>query len=875
MANGTSTSPLMRQYHALKEQAPDALLLFHLGDFFEFFYDDAIVAARDLEITLTSRNKEKGEPVPMCGVPVRAVDNYIAKLIAKGHNVAVCKQVEAPSKAKKLVRREITRIITPGTASDLNLLKSDENNYLAALSPREDVTGLAYVDVSTGEFRMTEVEPDEVDGALETLGAREILVASAGPLFGPNGDGRRPAYTEIDGWAFDPDYTERLLREHYGLHSLDGLGAGGGSAAACAAGALLHYLRETQKASLNHLDRPRFYRRRDWMILDPVTVRNLELVEPLFGGPANSTLLSVVNRAETPMGARLMRQWLLRPALDRTEIEARHSAVDELETQTITRTEIGRELGKVLDIERLLARVTLGSASPRDVVGLGVSLKCLPMLRGLTGQLHSDRMRALLERMDELADVRDAIVLKLSDSPPPSISDGGVIAAGVDAELDELREISKNSRGYIAKLEQRERERTGISSLKVRHNNVFGFYIEISKANAALAPPDYDRKQTLVNAERFTTPELKEYELKVVDAEDRIATKERALFDAVRAAVAAQAPRIRQTASAIGELDVLYSFAVVAAEYDFSRPQINDGGELQICAGRHPVIEKLAQEEGVERFIPNDVYLNRTDHSIAVITGPNMGGKSTYLRQTALIAILAQMGSFVPARQARLPILDRIFTRIGAGDNLASGRSTFMVEMTETSQILNTATADSLILLDEIGRGTSTFDGLSIAWSVIEHIHSQTRAKTLFATHYHELTELADLLSGVVNLNVSVKESGERIIFLRKVEPGKADRSYGIEVARLAGLPLTVVERAREVLRKHELREASLSEELSTEPRSLPQQQSIFEADPTGVLDELRSLNVDELKPIDALALLDQLRRRVEHLEHVRQEASA
>jgi len=868
MSKSPSQTPLMRQYHAAKKQAPDALLLFHLGDFYELFFQDAIVAARDLDITLTSRNKdkEKGEPVPMCGFPCRAADGYIAKLIEKGHRVAVCEQVEDPKTTKKIVRREVTRIITPGTASDLNLLKAGENNYLAALVDRGDRSGLAYVDVSTGEFRMTELPVEEAEGALDSLGVREVLVPGAGPLFdgfSTNGQGARRLATEVDAWVFDNDYAERLLREHYRLHTLDGLGAGEGDAALASAGALLHYLRETQRASLGHLDRPGFFRRRDWMTLDPVTVRNLELVEPLFGGSAKSTLLSVVNRTETAMGSRLLRQWLLRPALDREEIEARQGGVSELVASTITRTEIGRELSHVHDIERLLARVTLGSATPRDVVALGQSLKCLPMLRALVGQLDCARMRELLSQLDELADVRETVLGTLSEKPPASLADGGVVAPGVDAELDELRELSTNSRGFIASLEQRERERTGIASLKVKHNNVFGFFIEVSKANRALVPDDYDRKQTLVNAERFTIPELKEYERRVVDAEDRILEKERAIFEQVRSSVAAEALRIRTAAGAIAQLDVLHALALVAAEQDYVRPDFNDDGELQIAAGRHPVIEKLADEEGGDRFTPNDVYLNGTSHLIGVITGPNMGGKSTYLRQTALITVLAQIGSFVPARQARLPIVDRIFTRIGASDNLAQGRSTFMVEMTETSQILNTATERSLILLDEVGRGTSTFDGLSIAWSVVEHLHQKTRAKTLFATHYHELTELADLLSGVTNLHVSVKESGDRVIFLRKVEPGKADRSYGIEVARLAGLPLEVVSRAREVLKKHEQREISVSEDLSVEERSRLEQQSIFEADPTGVLDELRSLNLDELKPIEAMMLLDRLKSRV------------
>jgi DNA mismatch repair protein MutS len=865
MPKDLPSTPLMRQYHAIKEQVPGALLLFHLGDFYELFYDDAIVASRDLQITLTSRNKEKGDPVPMCGVPVRAADGYIAKLIEKGHRVAVCEQVEDASKTKTIVRREVTRIVTPGTASDLNLLDSGKNNYLAAVVERKDRAGLAYVDVSTGDFRMTEVALEDVEATLETLGVRELLAPSAGPLFPAaktNGSHRR-LRTEVEPWTFDFDYGQRLLLDHYRLHSLDGLGAAGSHAAISAAGALLHYLRDTQKSALTHLDRPSFYRRQEWMALDPVTCRNLELVEPLFGGSPKSTLLHSIDQTATAMGARLLRQWLLRPALDLDEIEARLGGVEELAAQTITRTEIRRELGSVLDIERLLARVTLGSATPRDVRSLGDSLRCLPMLRGLVRQLKSARMLGLLARMEELADVRDRIVNTISETPPMAISEGGVIAKGVDAELDELREISRSSRGFIARLEAEERKRTGIGSLKVKHNNVFGFYIEVSKANLDKVPENYDRKQTLVNAERFITPELKEYEGKVFDAEERIQAKERALFDEVRTATAAEGQRVKATAAAIAELDALHGLALTAAERDYVRPSFSSSGEIQICAGRHPVIERLADEEGVDRFIPNDVYLNDTDHLVALITGPNMGGKSTYLRQIAQIAILAQMGSFVPARKATLPVLDRVFTRIGASDNLAQGRSTFMVEMTETSQILNTATPRSLILLDEIGRGTSTFDGLAIAWAVVEHIHHKTRAKTLFATHYHELTELAELLDGVFNLHVTVRESGEKVTFLRKVETGKADRSYGIEVARLAGLPPQVVERARAVLKTHERKETAVTEELSAPLEPQPLQVSIFPGGSGGVLAELESLNLDEMKPIEALSLLHEWKAKL------------
>ncbi len=858
----------MRQYHSLKQQKPDHLLLFRLGDFYELFYEDAVVASRDLEITLTSRNKEKGEAIPMCGVPAHSVDGYINKLIIKGHRLAIADQVEEAQQGKQLVRREITRIITPGTTSDPKLLEAGQNNYLAAVAAKGDRAGLAYVDISTGQFRMTEIEASGVDAALAEIGAKEVLQASAGPLFAEDSSGSQSGAnymrTEIESWVFDVDYSQRTLSSHFKLHSLDGLGAAGHPAAVAAAGAILHYLRDTQRAALQHIEPPNYYTQHNWMVLDTVTVRHLELVEPLFGGEAASTLLRIIDKTQTPMGKRLLRHWLLRPSISREEIESRLDGVQELTRQTIRAAEIRQQLAKILDIERLLAKVTLGSANPRDLVGLGSSFKSLPVLRTLISELLSSRMLHLHEHFDELADLCDTILLTLADEPPFKLSEGGVIREGIDAELDELRGIRQNSRAYIAQIETRERERTGIHSLKVRFNNVFGFYIEVSKANLAAVPADYDRKQTLVNAERFITPELKEYETKVLQAEEKILEREKARFEEVRAAVAAEAQRIRSSAATVAELDVLRGMAQIATECDYVRPVFNSGGVIQIAAGRHPVVERLADTYNSERFIPNDVYLNDSDHLLAVITGPNMGGKSTYLRQTALIAILAQMGSFVPASSATLPVIDRIFTRIGASDNLAMGRSTFMVEMTETAEILNTATAKSLILLDEIGRGTATFDGLAIAWAVVEHIHSRTRAKTLFATHYHELTELAELLTGVANLHVSVKESGDQIVFLRKVEPGKADRSYGIEVARLAGLPLDVVERARAVLARHEEKEYSVSEELASELPPSPVQTSIF-PDPTehGIAEELQALDLNALRPIEALTLLEKWAERL------------
>jgi len=865
-----ASTPLMRQYNNIKQQVPHALLMFRLGDFYELFYEDAVIAARDLEITLTSRNKEKGTAIPMCGVPYHAADGYIARLIQKGHRVAICDQMEDPRFAKKLVKREITRVVTPGTAMDANLVRSRENNYLAAVArgaaPAPGRWAVAHVDLSTGEFRVTEMEHSEVAAALEQLGAREALFPSALPLTaGQENSGTRFVRTELEDWIFSADYAGRVLRDHFKLHSLDGCGLAGRGAAVGAAGALLHYLRDTQRAALDHLDRPAYYDRADSMVLDAVTVRNLELIEPLFaadaGGPAQATLLAVVDQTLTGMGGRLLRQRLLRPSMDRGEIEQRLDAVAELWQQTILRAELRKQLAGILDLERLLAKVTLGSATPRDLLALGLSLQKLPALAGQVPDLPS-RLRSIVNRIDQLPDVANLILEAIADEPPLSITDGGTIRAGFNPELDELRDLSLNGRQYIAQIEARERQRTGIQSLKVRFNNIFGYYIEVTRANLHLAPADYERKQTLANAERFTTPELKDYERKVLDAEEKILALEKDLFADVRQRAAAQAQRIRATAAAIAELDVTASLAQVAAENHYQRPTFSEGGEMRIIAGRHPVIERL-QDQETGRFIPNDLYLNDSTALIAIITGPNMGGKSTYLRQAGLISILAQMGSFVPADSATLPVIDRIFTRIGASDNLARGRSTFMVEMTETAVILNTATPRSFIVLDEIGRGTATYDGLALAWAVVEYIHARTRAKTLFATHYHELTDLAEQLSGVRNLRVSVKEAGDHIIFLRKVEPGKADRSYGIEVARLAGLPLAVIARAREVLKLHEGAEQVLTEELARSEEQGPVQIQLFEPVGYNIAERIRGLNLDELRPIDALQLLSELQKEL------------
>ncbi len=866
-----ASTPLMRQYAAIKKEHPSALLFFRLGDFYELFFEDAVLASRELQITLTSRNKEKGMAIPMCGVPYHAAEGYIAKLIRKGFKVAICDQMEDARLAKKLVRREVTRVITPGTAADSSL-GSEENNFLAAVTQSGDRAGFAALDLSTGEFRATEFRGDEaakrIQDELQQLRPKEVLYASSLPLF--EREARQGfAETPLDDWIFAADHAIPLLENHFGVMSLEGFGLAGKPAATAAAGAILHYVRSTQRGSLEHVDRIGFYERQNCLVLDAVTVRNLELIEPMFtasfsGSEAGFTVFRAIDATVTPMGKRLLRAWLLRPSIDVTEIQSRLDAVAAQIKNTVVREELRRSLSGILDLERLLSRVTLETANPRDVLALSASLAKIPSALGSLDKFETARLKTLSRLTDPLNDLRTQIDRTIIPEPPISLSDGGVIQNGIHAELDELRSLSRNSKQFVAQIELRERERTGIGSLKVKFNSIFGYYIEISKANLHLAPADYERKQTLVNAERFTTPELKEYESKILDAEEKIVQIERQLFAELRARIAGEARRIRQTALALAEVDVLAGLAHIAALRNYSRPEFDGSQDIEIVEGRHPVIEMQEMTGGTDRFVPNDLYLNSTTHSVLILTGPNMGGKSTYLRQTALIVILAQMGSFVPARSARLGITDRVFTRIGASDNLARGRSTFMVEMTETAAILHTATAHSLVLLDEVGRGTATYDGLAIAWAAVEYIHARTKAKTLFATHYFELTELAEQLPGVKNYHVSVKETGGGVVFLRKVEPGAADRSYGIEVAKLAGLPNEVVERAREVLAEHENMEMRLQRGLSSNVADRPAQLTIFTPLSQPVLEKLREVDLNHLTPLEALNLLAELKKQIE-----------
>jgi len=899
----------MQQYNAVKGRYPHALLLFRLGDFYELFYEDAMIASRELRITLTSRNREKGQPIPMCGVPYHAADGYIARLIRAGFKVAICEQMEQPGPGKKLVRREVSRVITPGTATDVAVLDARENNFLAAVAQEASgrqgqVIGLALVDLSTGEFLATEFEGEraeqELRDELQLLRPRETLLPRPAQLFETAKntllDGAGGVETRLEDWTFQRDYAERILREQFGVAELTGFGLDAHLQAMCAAGAVVHYLRENAARgddapsveALQHLDRIRYYQQQDALVLDPVSVRNLELLAPIFteetktSGP--TTLIAALDATVTGMGARLLRSWILRPLIDVDAIDARLDAVQHLLKQTVVRGEIRKELRGIQDLERLTSRITLGLATPRELLALRKSLAQLPVIREFTvdnlparvsdktdhpGELRESRtglLGELHEQIDELVDVRELLERAVADEPPAVASEPGVIRQGYNAELDELRNLSSGSKQIIASMEERERKRTSINSLKIRYNQVFGYYIEISKPNLHLAPPDYERKQTLVNAERFTSPELKEYERKILAADERIAEIEWQLYVDVRSSVAGKAARLRKTAAAIAKLDVLAAFAKLAADRNYVRPEFNATGELLIIGGRHPVIEELLKQKG-ERFVPNDLCFEPGRQQLLLITGPNMGGKSTYLRQTALLILMAQMGCYVAARQAKLPVTDRIFTRIGASDNLARGRSTFLVEMSEVAGILNHATPSSLVLLDEVGRGTATFDGLSIAWAVVEHLQKHTRARTLFATHYHELTELADLLPAVKNVHVSVKETPSEIIFLRKVEPGSADKSYGIEVARLAGLPRSVIDRAREVLKRHEQSEHELSETLTPGASSATNgngtQSVMFTALDRSVIERLKAADLDELKPIEALNLLAELKKQI------------
>jgi DNA mismatch repair protein MutS len=885
MSAPASVTPAMRQYLDAKQQHRDAILMFRMGDFYEIFYEDALVAARALELTLTSRSKDaNGGGIPMCGVPFHAVDGYIARLVKRGFRVAICDQVEDPRTAKGVVKREVVRVVSPGTLTDVNYLDAREPAFLMAVapqyrsmgvpgSPRIDTVGVALLDLSTGEFSAAEYTGADgmqaLADELAVLKPREILVpghddgsGSTIPLIAASGLPTTP----IDAWTFEVDSARRTLLDQLRAGGLEGFGLDAHPAAVAAAGALVHHLRSTQKVDLAHVRSIAYRQRADALLIDPTTLKHLEILEGSEGG-RDGSLLDELDRTVTSVGSRLLRSWLLRPLVLLEPIRDRLDAVEELAFRTTERGKFRDAIKAVQDLERLVARAALGTAGPRDLVGLKHSLGVVPRVRTLLAELQAPLVCSVLAALDDLPDIRGLIESTLIDEPPALARDGGFARDGVDRELDELRTISRSGKQVIAEMEERERARTGIASLKVRYNRVFGYYIEISKSNLHAVPPDYHRKQTIAGGERYITPALKEYEEKVLGADERILERELAIFERLRTAVGAEAPRIQATARALATLDVLAALAEDAAVNNYIKPHIHDGDELAVVDARHPVVERRMANG--DAFVPNDITLNSGTCQLIILTGPNMGGKSTYLRQTALLCLMAQVGSFVPARSAKVPLVDRIYARVGASDNIARGHSTFMVEMQETANILHTATSRSLVVLDEIGRGTATFDGLSIAWAVAEFLatNAKVRPKTLFATHYHELTDLADATPGVVNLHVAAREWKDGIIFLRKIVPGRSDRSYGIQVARLAGLPLTVIDRAREILTALERDELTRGGRPSVSgTRSDPQRQlGLFQA-PTPD-DELRrklsAIDVDHMTPMEALALLAELKKEI------------
>jgi DNA mismatch repair protein MutS len=867
---------MLRQYHRLKKDHQDAILMFRMGDFYEMFFDDALRASRALEITLTARGKGTPNAAPMCGVPYHSVDGYVARLVRQGFKVAICDQTEDPAKARGLVQREVVRVVTPGTFADPHQLSAGEHNFLASFFPDREGIGAAYLDLSTGDLTLSETRGEkrweELWDQVELFAPREILVPQGSPAAEriPPELRSRVLVNGVEEWAFSRPTAERELLSLTGALTLAGFGVEDRPLAVAAAGGAVHYLKETQRSDLKHLHRISLYSRSDRLLLDATTRRNLEIVSNLVDGGRGGSLLDLLDLTCTPMGSRALRDLLLRPFGRAGEAEPRLDAVEAWTRSGEIRGRLREALERVRDLERLLSRVTLKTASPRDYLALKDSLAPLPRVREMAGGLPGapPLLAGIASTLDPLTDVASLLETSIALDPPALSRDGGYIRDGYHPELDRLRSIRKDGKGFLAELEARERQRTGIGSLKVRYNKVFGYYLEVSKANLPLVPADYQRKQTLVGAERFITEELKSYEEQVLSAQERIEELESSLLEEVRERVTREAVRIKSTAMAVAEIDLLSGLAEAAVRYGYSRPVLSDSGAIRIREGRHPVVERLRSDQ---RFVPNDADLDPEARQILIITGPNMGGKSTYLRQVALIVLMAQAGSFVPAEAAEIGMVDRIFCRVGASDNLARGQSTFMVEMQETANILHHATPRSLVILDEIGRGTATFDGLSIAWAVAEFLHQEprVRAKTLFATHYHELTELALTLPRVRNCHIAVREWNDEIRFLYKVMDGSADRSYGIQVARLAGLPSEVLQRAREVLHNLEVNELDregvprIAGE-SARPEGAERQFLLFAEERDPIREALRSCEPEEMTPLQALALLLELKDKTE-----------
>lgn len=863
-------TPMMRQYREHKERHPEAILLFRMGDFYEMFFEDARKASKILEIALTTRDKNKDESVPMCGFPHHAASQYISRLLAAGERVAVCDQMEDPRKAKGLVHREVTKVLTPGLTEEPGTIVSNENHFLVALAASGKAIGIAAFDLSTGDFLITATS-DRILAAqeLRRLEPREVLVPERVPE-------DHPVTTVVDDslyvnpvpdWMWDSRGCAQALKDHFKVRNLEGFGLVDSSPAVVAAGMVMHYVRHARSDAVTHIKTPRVYHLGNYMVLDQSTLRNLEIFRNIKDGSATGTLLGLLDRTATAMGARLLRQWISYPLLDVTEIARRNESVCTFVEDTILREDLKAALKEIGDLERIAGKISLRSATPRDLVHLRTSAEMIPALVGLLNGVDTD-LASEIKGMDDLSYVAHAIAAVLVDAPPASLRDGGVIRSGYHEELDELRSISTRGKDWIAGIEARERQRTGIPNLKVGYNKVFGYYIEVTRSHQEKVPQDYVRKQTLVNAERYITEELKEYELKVLNAQDRIVELEEEIFSVLRTRLLEVIPRIQNTARLIATLDVLVALAETAALRGYVRPDVHDGDEIRIVDGRHPVVESF---DIGETYVPNDVLMNRSSDQVLIITGPNMAGKSTYMRQTALLVLMAQMGSFVPASEASIGLVDRIFTRIGAADYLAFGQSTFMVEMNETADILHNATDRSLVVLDEVGRGTSTFDGLSIAWAVTEYLHDRPDGgpRTLFATHYHELVDLALVKERVRIYNIAVKEWKDRVIFLRKIVPGGTSRSYGIQVAQLAGIPETVIVRAKEIL-------ANLEKE-ELDPRGRPKlskgrgekkrkddalQMELFGSPGDELLRALHEVDANRLTPLEALNLLADLRKR-------------
>ncbi len=862
-------TPLMTQFFQIKKENPDTILLFRVGDFFETFDEDAKIASKVLGIVLTKRANGKAGSVPLAGFPHHAIDTYLPKFIRAGYRVAICEQVENPKFAKGLVKREVVEVVTPGVVFSDKLLEHNKNNYLMSIHLEENIAGISFSDISTGEFYAYEIQKDKLNEQFSLINPAEILISKKDknflePLI--NSIFPNVRVTKIEDWFFDYDFALDLIKEHFGVKTLKGFGIEHLNAGLLAAGVNLNYLTETQKANLPHLNNIALYNPSDFMSLDFATKRNLEITGTMLDGSREGSLVHVLDKTKTAMGGRMLKKWISAPLTKIEPILQRQQSVEDFVLNRTLRENLQNELNEISDLERLTSRISTGRANPRELVNLKLSLKKIPIIKQLLDQATSNESKRINESLNELEPIINKIELAIDDEPPLNISDGGIIRRGYNIELDELRDISKNAKTWIANLQRDERERTNIPSLKVGFNKVFGYYIEISNAHKNKVPDDYIRKQTLVSSERYITPALKEYEDKILNAEEKIADLEFHLFNELRKEVAFFAKEIQQNAHLVAELDCYLSFAEAADEFGYVKPELTEDDEIKIIEGRHPVVERILPP--TESFVPNDCTLNNSEEQIIILTGPNMAGKSVYLRQTGLLVLLAQTGSFVPAKKAKIGIVDRIYTRVGASDNISAGESTFLVEMQEAANILNNATKKSLILLDEIGRGTSTFDGISIAWAITEYLHENPNvaAKTLFATHYHELNEMAEIFPRIKNMRVEVKEYGEKVVFLHKVSNGSADHSYGIQVAQMAGLPGFVTKRAKEILNNLEGKELTPYEIKQKKINKFKQdkdQLNLFEFQDDRLRKEISDIPIDALTPLEALNKLNELKNKV------------